>query len=188
MEFRIKSDVRFRAGALPLVQDQWGKPAPIEIEAIDQIIRVLVSLGQRIEIKSFLDELQHRRKLKRRMRDVTRLYPRRDDQEGNAGTEPKIVHDGRRDMVVKAPEIIPGQKHDRGFPICALHDRIKLLNSPVLTQANAGRRVLTEPRLEVNAPATSSLDDVRQPGASVTEEETQHLPESRRSATGTDRE
>jgi hypothetical protein len=44
-------------------------------------------------------------------------------------------------------------------------------------------RVLEEPRLEVNAPATSSLDDARQPGPSVTEEETQHLPESRRSAT-----
>lgn len=59
--------------------------------------------------------------------------------------------------------------------------------SPAVFPPAQTPRVLAEPRLEVNAPATSSLDDVRQPGPSVTEEETQHLPESRRSATGTDR-
>ena len=55
--------------------------------------------------------------------------------------------------------------------------------SPTAFPSAPTPRVLVEPRLEVNAPATSSLDETRQPGPSVTEEETQHLPESRRSAT-----
>ena len=54
--------------------------------------------------------------------------------------------------------------------------------SPAVFPSAHTPRVLAEPRVEVNAPATSSLDELRQPGPSVTEEETQHLPESRRSA------
>ena len=55
--------------------------------------------------------------------------------------------------------------------------------SPPVFPSAPTPRVLVEPRFEANAPSTSSLEETRQPGPSVTEEETQHLPESRRSAT-----
>ena len=59
MKLGIELDVHGRSRALTHLQEQRSTWPMIEIEAVDQIIGVLVTLGQWIEVKPLLDELKH---------------------------------------------------------------------------------------------------------------------------------
>jgi hypothetical protein len=53
----IELDVCGRPGALTGLQEQRCAGPMIEIEAVDQIIGILVTLGERIKVKPLLDNL-----------------------------------------------------------------------------------------------------------------------------------
>jgi hypothetical protein len=55
----VQLDVRRRSWALTGLQEQRLTRAVIKIEAVNQIIGVLVALGQRVKVKALLDEFQH---------------------------------------------------------------------------------------------------------------------------------
>src|SRR5271166_5771802 len=76
------------------------------------------------------------------MRNVARQRVRRDDEHGHSGTQTVFIERGwRRNVIVEAPEVVPGKKYGGGIPIGTLHQGIKLLNGPVLAAASAVRRM-----------------------------------------------
>jgi len=59
VKLRIELNVRCRSQAVTGLQEQRFTRKMIKIEAVDQIIGVLVPFGQGIKVKTFLDEFQH---------------------------------------------------------------------------------------------------------------------------------
>ncbi len=59
IEVGIERDCRRCSRALTGTQEQRLTRTMIEIEAVDQIIGVLVALGQRVKVKPLFDEFQH---------------------------------------------------------------------------------------------------------------------------------
>ena len=102
-----------------------------------------------------LDELEHRGKLVDRVRHDAFLHIRRNDDEWNARTKPELIRIGRLDVVVKSAEIIPGQ-HDRGGrPRRPAHDRVDLLDGPVLPFASGDVMVVPANACTVGCSLTS---------------------------------
>jgi hypothetical protein len=70
MERRVELDVGRGSRTRASGQYERRTSMIVEIEGVDQIIRLLIALGERIEVEPLLDEFQHRGELEHRMSDT----------------------------------------------------------------------------------------------------------------------
>src|SRR5262249_16940903 len=84
--------------------------ALIEIENLRHVDRVRIALGQAGQIPVGLNERQHAAELSARMIDVAALGVRRDDDQRNAESQTEFVDLVRRDMIIEAAEVVPGDE------------------------------------------------------------------------------
>src|SRR5262245_34389898 len=110
MERRVELDVGRGSRTRASGQYEWRTTVIVEIEGVDQIIRLGIALGERIEVEPLLDEFQHRGELEHRMSDMAASGPWGNNQQWHARAEAEIIRDRRRHVVVEASKIVPGEK------------------------------------------------------------------------------
>src|SRR4029077_18180174 len=76
------------------------------------------------------------------MRDVSRFGVGRNNQKRNSWSKAVLVKRGRRDVIVEAPEIVPGDENCRRGPVRPLHDGVELSDRPIFPHARTGIRML----------------------------------------------
>src|SRR3979490_2457663 len=76
------------------------------------------------------------------MRDVSRFRVRRNNEKRDSWSQAVSVERGRRDVIVEAPEIVPGDENCRRGPVRPLHDGIELRDRPIFTYTRTGIRML----------------------------------------------
>src|SRR3981081_4046595 len=104
------------------VQNEGWKGLLCEVEAVDHIVGFLVPFGQRCQEETLLDKRQKRRKLVLGVADLSLAGVGRNDQQRDAGTQPKFIDCWRGHMVIETTEIIPSYKDCGRRPTWALHD------------------------------------------------------------------
>src|SRR5579884_4512266 len=94
-------------------------------------------------MKIILDEPQHRIEVVDGVVHVMSPGIGRDDDSGHPRAETDHIETGRRDVIVEATEVVPGEKDGGVTPVTAFHHRIDYRLAPGLSDADSPRRVVT---------------------------------------------
>ena len=107
-----------------------GRLAELE-DVVHKIRRANVGRSQARQRPIILDESYDAAELVLRVGDVAAFRIRRDDDEGNAKTEPaETARSGRRDVIVPSAPVIPNDQDCRAVPGGTLPDGIYELRHP----------------------------------------------------------
>src|SRR5689334_3348452 len=105
---------------------------------------MLVLIAQHRKTKCLLDETEYRGEIHHIPVYEVRPSVRGDEDERDTRTETNSAPPRRGHMVVKSPEIVPGDDDCGASPLWASHDGVNLPDGPVLTQTHGVRRVLAD--------------------------------------------
>jgi len=86
----------------------WGKRLLRKIKTVLHIVGSPIARRQVFKIPALFDELENRCEVVCIVRDVMLPCVRRNHDHGHARTVTVSINLGRRDMIIKAPIVVPG--------------------------------------------------------------------------------